>query len=384
MAAAVAISNPAMAAVADQDDQYDERSASLSPSGTYTHIRPPPAPHLLSSAITPDESLFQTIHFAPAPTINLTKYRLIITGLVQHPLSLTFDEIKGLPSTTITAFHECYGPPTLPPDTNRWRVGCVRWTGVRLSHLLSLAQPTAEAKFVWSDGLDKGTFQGVFSDRYRKDLPMAKAVSPEVLVAYQMNGESLSKERGGPVRLVVPGWFGTNSTKWLCRLEVREERAQGEFTGRGGFYSEEVPDGEEGRTGDETRWDGNVLWQREEDGVAMRPVWRIEVNSMIVRPRPDEVFVVETGEMSMEVEVEGWAWSDAGVAVVEVSDSETTTWRDAEVEERKGYAWQKFRRKVRVSRGDREVTARAICTSGMKQPLKGRRNHVHRVRFRVI
>ena len=381
MATAVIISSTATVSPAPEDSQYDERSASLSPPGMHVHVRPPPPSHLLDSPITPDKSLFQTIHFAPAPTINLDKYRLIVGGLVEHSLSLSLHDIKALPSTTVTAFHECYGPPTLPPDTNRWRVGCVHWTGVRLCHILSLAQPKPEANFVWSDGLDKGTFQGVFSDRYRKDLPMSKALSPEVLVAYEMNGEPLSKERGGPVRLVVPGWFGTNSTKWLCRLEVRKERAQGEFVGRGRFYSEQVPEDEGGPTREETKWDGNVLWEKE--GREMRPVWRIQVNSMIVRPRPDEVFVMEQGEELVDVEVEGWAWSDAGVKSVEISVGDGRMWEDAQVETRKDYGWQKFRRKLSAGKGDWEVIARAACRSGLKQPLEGRRNHVHHVKFKV-
>ena len=363
---------------------YDERSASLSPPGTKPHIRPPPAPHLLTSPLTPDPSLFQTIHFAPAPTVDLENYRLIITGLVSNHLLLTLSAIKALPSTTLTAFHECYGPPTLPPDTNRWRVGCVRWTGVRLSHLLSLAKIDPEVLeygggYVWSDGLDKGTFQGTFSDRYRKDLPMKKALRDEVLVAYAMNGTSLSElpaERGGPVKLVVPGWFGTNSTKWLCRLEVRHERAEGEFVGR--FYSEEVPEEDLGRRG---RWDGNVLWERE--GRVMRPVWRVQVNSMIVRPRPGEVLMTEEGEEETEVQIEGWAWSDEGVKDVEISVDNGKTWEGTELEVRKEYSWQKFKLKVRLKQGEWKMIARAECWSGLKQPLKGRRNHVHSVTFEV-
>lgn len=196
-----------------------------------------------------------------------------------------------------------------------------------------------------------------------------------------MNGEPLCKERGGPVRLVVPGWFGTNSTKWLCRLEVREERAQGEFVGRGRFYGEEVPEAEHGRTREETRWDGNVLWEKE--GKVMRPVWRIEVNSLIVRPRPDQVFLVEEVHAEVEVEVDGWAWSDAGVMRVDISIDDGHTWESTILEERTEYSWQKFRRKVHVGKGNWEVIGRAVCRSGMEQPLEGRRNHVHRVKFKV-
>ena len=382
MAAALAEPVTSTADPTFREEACDERAASLSLPGTHPYIRPPPPPHQLCSPITPETSLFQTIHFAPAPTVDLDAYRLVVTGLVQNPITLNLNDIKALPSTTVIAFQECYGPPTLPADTNRWRVGCVRWTGVRLSHLLSLAKPTASARFVWTDGLDKGTFQGVFSDRFRKDLPMSKALAPEVLVAYEINGEPLSQNRGGPVRLVVPGWFGTNSTKWLCRLEVSERRAEGEFVGKGRFYNEEVPDAELEGTRGETKWDGDVLWENAE-GKGMRPVWRIQVNSMIVRPRPDEIFVLGNGLGEVELEVEGRAWSDTGVEGVEVSLDDGGSWEKAEVEERPDYGWQKFRKKVKVGKGEWKVIARAECKSGMKQPLEGRRNHVHSASFRV-
>jgi DMSO/TMAO reductase YedYZ molybdopterin-dependent catalytic subunit len=66
-------------------------------------------------------------------------------------------------------------------------------------------------------------------DRYQKDLPIEKTTSPEVLLAYEMNGEPLPEDRGRPVRLVIPGWFSTNSTKWICRLSLQVERAPSPF-----------------------------------------------------------------------------------------------------------------------------------------------------------
>lgn len=78
-----------------------------------------------------------------------------------------------------------------------------------------LAQPLPEAQFVWLEGLDWGAFSRRQMDCHQKDLPLEKAAAPEVLVVYAINGESLREGCGGPVRLVVPGWLGTNSMKWV-------------------------------------------------------------------------------------------------------------------------------------------------------------------------
>jgi DMSO/TMAO reductase YedYZ molybdopterin-dependent catalytic subunit len=261
-----------------QPESGSERDAflHLDPSGFY--IRHPPPPHELDTYITPDDKLFQTIHMGAA-VVDPTLYRIVIDGLVTRPYTLTLSELQHMPQSSITAFHECYGSPLKPPTEACLRIGNVTWTGVKLSHLLSLAglPPSTDSLFVWSSGLDRGTFAGIYADQYQKDIPMSKALASEVLVAYEMNGASLSKERGGPVRLVVPGYFGTNSTKWLCRLEVRTERALGLYTTT--FYNERDPDAPSGN--------------------AMRPVWGVEVNSMIVRPAPGKIV------QGLQVPVEG-------------------------------------------------------------------------------
>jgi DMSO/TMAO reductase YedYZ molybdopterin-dependent catalytic subunit len=326
----------------------------LDPSGFY--IRHPPPPHELDTYITPDDKLFQTIHMGAA-VIDPTLYNIVIDGLVSRPYTVTLSELQAMPQSSITAFHECYGSPLKPPTEACRRVGNVAWTGVKLSHMLSLAglPLSTDDLFVWSSGLDRGTFAGVHADRYRKDIPMTKALSSEVLVAYEMNGEPLRKKRGGPARLVVPGYFGTNSTKWLCRLEVRAERAPGPYTTT--FYNERDPD--------------------DPSGKATRPVWGVDVNSIIVRPKPGEIV------QGPKLPVEGWAWSEFGVSSLSVSSDGGMSSNSATVCSRVEFGWQRFETMLRLEPGRHSIVARATCVSGRVQPLEGRRNHVHRVEVHV-
>ncbi|WYZ45667.1 hypothetical protein EsH8_VIII_000983 [Colletotrichum jinshuiense] len=331
-----------------------ERKAcqSIDPEGFY--IRHPPAPHLLDAFITPDKQLFQTIHMGAA-VVDKTQWLLVVDGLVARSFALSLEQLLQLPRKSVTAFHECYGSPTKPPTEAVWRIGNVTWTGVPLADLLALAQPVPGATYVWSEGLDHGTFAGVTADRYQKDLPIEKAMSPEVLVAYQMNGEPLSKERGGPVRLVVPGWFGTNMTKWLCRLSLRNKRAEGPYTTI--FYNELDP--------------------TDPGGKRKRPVWEVEVNSMITKPEPGTVF------QNAEVAVEGWAWCHEQVTSVSVSANQGASWTDASVTPRKEFEWQRWSAVLNLEPGDYNLLAQATSTSRHKQPLSGRRNHVHSVQISV-
>lgn len=338
--------------VLPEGDQERESCLGIDPKG-FT-IRHPPAPHELSAFCTSEDELFLTIHMGAA-IVDAEKWILVIDGLVRHPFALNFDQLCSLPTSSITSFHECYGSPLKPPTEALWRIGNVTWTGVRLSHLLGLAQPLENAQFVCSDGLDHGTFAGVDADRYQKDIPLWKALEPEVMVAFAMNGQPLGKERGGPVRLVVPGFFGTNSTKWLCRLTLQDKRASGPYTTT--FYNEIDPE--------------DSLQQK------TRPVWAVEVNSMIVSPAPG------TTIHQPEVVVEGWTWCHEPVSKVYVKTTSESQWIEATVTEREGFSWQKWKAVLLLQDGEHTLVARAVSCSGQEQPLTGRRNHAHHVKIVV-
>lgn len=345
---------PAHSAFDPAPNEDQEREAVLSREYGF-HLRPPPPPHQLNKFITDDDQLFQTIHMG-AVHVDVDRWRLVVTGLVSHPFSLTLSQLKALPSRTVTSLHECFGSPLKPAINALWRIGNVKWTGVPLRTLLDIARASKDATFIWSEGLDSGHFGGISADRYQKDLPMTIALQEQVLIVWEMNGQPLDFQRGGPVRLVVPGWFGTNSTKWLSKITVQDKRSPSHFTTT--FYNEHHPP--------------------DDPACVSRPVWKVQPNSLIHSPAQSSKIE------GPEVTIEGWAWSNDGVAGVEISRDNGAAWIGAHVEEREDFSWQKFTASLQCSKGEQTVLARATGTDGRVQPMKVGRNHVHRVSFEVV
>jgi DMSO/TMAO reductase YedYZ molybdopterin-dependent catalytic subunit len=341
------------------EDRDTERDALMKIDPVGFFIRHPPKPHMLDAELTNNLQLFQTIHMGAA-VVDEHKWKLVFDGLVERPFSISLAQLRSMPRASVTAFHECYGSPLLPPVHAVWRIGNVKWTGVRLADVLRLARPLPKARFVWSRGLDWGSFGGTTASCYEKDLPFEKAMASEVLIAYEMNGERLDKKRGAPVRLIVPGYFGTNSTKWLCRLSLQEGRATGPFTTT--FYNEVDPTDPEKQR--------------------MRPVWKVEPNSIIVSPKPDASLD------KSEVEIWGRAWSCESIEKVVISIDGGESWLPPQIVElspRLEFEWQLFRAKVSFSKpGKYKLVARATDQAGASQPLAGRRNHVHSVEIEIV
>jgi DMSO/TMAO reductase YedYZ molybdopterin-dependent catalytic subunit len=249
----------------------------------------------------------------------------------------------------VTSIHQCAGSPMQPSEPSQ-RACNVTWAGARLADVLAGCGPGAAAAYVWSTGADFGEFGGISVDAYVKDLPIER-VRSDVLIAYEMNGAPLLPEHGFPARLVVPGFYGTNSVKWLTRLTLAEKRASSPFTTR--WYNDPTPDGN-GRT---------------------TPVWSIAPQSVIVAPTPNE-----NVEAAREVEIWGWAWADGGVREVQVTVDDGVTWRPATLEPASGRAWQRFAMLWRAKQsGAATLGSRATSTAGNVQPATAWRNAVYRV-----
>jgi DMSO/TMAO reductase YedYZ molybdopterin-dependent catalytic subunit len=197
---------------------------------------------------------------------------------------------------------------------------------------------------VWLEGADWGTFANVASDRYAKGLPLDAALAPDVLLAWALNGEPLSAEHGFPLRVVVPGCFGTNSIKWLTRVRVAVGRLDGFFTAR--LYNREV------------LVDGRPVRQ---------PVRELDVHSVIVRPGEGDALAAALQPVT------GWAWSVHEVTRVEVSVDGGTSWSPARVEPRSApRAWQRFAVEWAAPAGRQVLACRATDHAGRTQPATGR------------
>jgi DMSO/TMAO reductase YedYZ molybdopterin-dependent catalytic subunit len=318
--------------------------------------RHPLQPHQLVERITRVEDTIVLCHLG-VPRLDADTWSLSVDGLVRRPARFTFADIMRRPRVEITSVHECCGSP-MKPDVPMRRVCNVVWGGVRLADLLAECEPDAAARYVWSAGADYGAFEGDRIDAFVKDLPLER-VAYDVLVATEMNGASLRAENGYPARLVVPGFYGTNSVKWLTRLTIAETRARSPFTTR--WYNDAVRDASDEVTGEST------------------PVWSIAPESVIVSPAPDQAL-----RAGQPVDVWGWAWADHGVVAVEFS-ADNATWARAAIEPRAGRAWQRFTATWRPERpGAHALCARAYSADGLRQPPAGARNAIHHVPVNVV
>jgi DMSO/TMAO reductase YedYZ molybdopterin-dependent catalytic subunit len=323
----------------------------------HPYMRDPLPPHRMRDRLTRTEDLFILCHLG-VPRIEPDQWSLTIDGMVERPRTLRFEDLLQYPKTEVTTIHQCCGSPLAPFEPKR-RVCNVRWSGVRLVDVLADCRPRSAAQYIWSYGADFGEFSGVVVDPYLKDLPIAR-VENDVLIAYEINGSALSPEHGFPARLVVPGFYGTNSVKWLTRMNLVESRAQGPFTTR--WYNDPVLDGTGRETGRTT------------------PVWSIAPESLIVSPAPHESI-----ELSVEREIWGWAWADGGVRSVHVRAGDAATWRPAELEPPRGREWRRFSMPwTPRQRGAVVLASRAEAMGGLLQPISGRRNAIHDVRLNVI
>lgn len=337
----------------------------------------PPADLLVQAAVTPNALFFVRNH-GEIPEIDPASYRLSLGGLVRRPLSLTLDEIRHLPRATVTATLQCAGvrrqelaavepiPHELPWGSEA--VSTAEWAGVCLSDVLSAAEPRRRARHVALVGRDETERLG---ERFRfgGSIPLAKAWGQEVLLAYEMNGEPLPPVHGAPLRVVVPGYIGARSVKWLTRITVQEAPSDNYFQAKAYRL---FPSAMRPETVD---WNAGLM------------LGELPVNSVICSPGEGES--VPAGR----VRVAGWALAGGGRRVerVEVSADGGRSWTVARIQDERGdWAWRLWEAELGLAPGSHEILCRAWDSAAQTQPehpsqvwnFKGYANNAwHRVRI---
>ena len=299
--------------------------------------------------VTPTGLHYLLIHF-DIPFVDPATWRLELSGAVDTPYSLTLDELQQLPARTERVTMECAGNgrarlnprPISQPWLNE-AIGTAEWTGTSVWPLLERAGLADDAAEVVFTGADRGV-QGDVEQDYARSLTIAELMRPEVMLVYAMNGRPLEPQHGSPLRLIVPGWYGMTSVKWLTKIEA----VRAPFSG----YQQA----------------DTYLYKANDDDPGV-PVDRMRVRALLVPPGVPDFFsrrrLVDAGA----VQVEGRAWSGvAPIARVEVGVD--GSWSDAQLDAPGGdYAWRGWHFSWQATPGEHVIACRATDASGNEQPL---------------
>jgi sulfite oxidase len=308
---------------------------------------------LLEGPLTATDAFYVRGHGA-VPEIDPAAWRLRVDGLVERELELSLATLReAFRERTVTATLQCAGNRRAGliaihdiPGEAPWgpgATGTAGWTGVALADVLALANPLRDVAHVAFAGADL-CLSATPAQRFGGSIPLDKACRPEVLLAWAMNGEPLPPVHGAPLRVVVPGYIGARSVKWLERIELRSSPCQGYFQN---VAYRLLPKG--GTPG---------------PGAGM-PLGLVALNADVLSPGNGET--VAAGP----TEVRGYAFAggDRHVARVDVSLDGGWSWSQAELLDDLGrWAWRHWRITVELAPGEHEIVVRAWDSSAATQP----------------
>ena len=298
----------------------------------------------IDGPFTPKDQWFTTQHYGH-PKVDAATYMLQVSGQVDRPLSLSLDDLRKMGSRELVAGFECSGNrgPLQGLSSN------ARWTGVPLKAVLDKAGVKPQAREFVFFGADRGEEDVEFrNDKFKvqqqfgRALTREKALSPEPMLMYALNGEPLTLHQGMPVRLVVPGWYGVNNVKWLSEIHVQEDAYLGKFQAR--WY----------RTLKGEMIDGEMKWVE-------TAITHMQLKSYIARITTDgsryKVLGVVLNDgtpiKAVEVRVDDGPWQAASM--------------DPATKEK--YGWKLFTYTVNsLPTGEHTLVSRAIDATGKIQP----------------
>ncbi len=307
------------------------------------------SPMALRHALTPAGGHFIRSHF-DVPQLSPAHHRFTVGGAVGEAREWSLDEVKALGASSLTVTLECAGNGRLGqrpvPSGEPWGIGAVstaQWSGVPLRRVLEASVLRDDVRWIVFEGADRGRVAGHRrAIAFTRALPIDVALSPSTLLAFEMNGAPIPPEHGGPLRLVVPGWYGMASVKWVARIEASTQPFDGYFQAERYVY---------------------VM-----DPGAPRPVERMRVKSLLVTPR-DAV-------SGRGVHASGWAWSGHGEITEVLVSLDGGPWGKARLGKRLGeHAWRSFALALpRLPRGRHVLSSCAVDAAGHRQPERNAPN----------
>jgi DMSO/TMAO reductase YedYZ molybdopterin-dependent catalytic subunit len=303
--------------------------------------------------VTPAGLHYLLSHF-DVPYVPDSEWQVAIAGRVRRPGTIALAQLKRLPTRTLRVTLECAGNgraamtpryPSMPWSYEA--VSTAEWTGTPLRHVLERAELLDDAAEIAFLAIDRGFDRG-HEHAYGRSLGRAAALGDDVLLVWAMNGALLLPQHGYPLRLIVPGWYGMASVKWLTRIEARAQPYDG-FQQVSTYMYRPVPEG------------------------PTTPVTHMRVKSLIVPPGVPDFYtrrrMVEAGPVALF----GRAWSGAGTPIVRVELGIDGAWQDAHLDPPQGkYAWRGWRALWHAQVGEHELSCRATDAAGETQPLTQR------------
>lgn len=322
--------------------------------GTDPEVGGPPSALLAQTALTPNELFFVRSH-GTLPELDASDYGVVVDGLVDVPRRWRLDDLGQFERVSLPATLQCAGnrrdelmqvAPT--PGEVPWSaegISTAVWGGVRLRDVLLAAGLRPGAAHIALTGLDTVVRHG-HAFRYGGSLPVPKALSPEVLLADTMNGDPLPASHGGPLRVVVPGYIGARSVKWLGHIAAQRHPSDNYFQAKAyRLFTPEV-------TAETVRW---------EDGLALGEQ---SLNACITIPGGGQRLRAGLQPIA------GWAFAggERRVAHVRVSPDGGRTWLAAALDDGPVYTWQRWQLTVDLPPGPTTLIVRAWDSAGNTMP----------------
>ena len=323
----------------------------------------------LEGLITPTDLHYTVQHFDVPPVVPTDQWELKVHGQVRNELTLNFDQLRRFPGRSVRTVMECSGSDATffeyfkdegpkPSRTQECMIlSASEWTGVPLAAVLNAAGLDDTSLYVRAIGNDEGVpataAEGTQPFYYDKGLPMQKALHPDTILAYAQNGQLLEHLHGAPVRLLVPGWSGNWSVKWITDLEIMDHMPECWYHYEFYYYGNSVDDPNK------------------------ELITTLGVKSIVTQPNDDVENMPKGTHM-----IRGYAWSGAGaISEVDVSTDGGDTWHSAHIEAPRHdqFMWVRWSYRWDANKsGNYTIMARASDDVGRVQSREPRYNNMRK------